>query len=89
MLDAVKDYLTPKTFSFPAYVCLIAPLVCGLVFTSIVVALRVGEFAKFNCAVDPESAASYKTTVEKTCYSRYEKKYNSPLPFYAFVILSR
>ncbi|XP_028413221.1 NACHT, LRR and PYD domains-containing protein 3-like [Dendronephthya gigantea] len=88
MLNAVKDYLTPKTFSIPAYVCLIAQLLCGLVFTSIVVALRVGEFAKFNCAVGPESAASNKTTVEKTCYSRYEEKYNSPLPFYAFVILS-
>ncbi|XP_028413143.1 NACHT, LRR and PYD domains-containing protein 3-like [Dendronephthya gigantea] len=88
MLDGVKDYLTPKTFSIPAYVCLIAQLLCGLVVTSIVVALRVGEFAKFNCAVGPESAASYKNTVEKTCYSRYEEKYNSPLPFYAFVILS-
>ncbi|XP_028413219.1 NACHT, LRR and PYD domains-containing protein 3-like [Dendronephthya gigantea] len=88
MLDAVKDYLTPKTFSIPAYVCLIAQLLCGPVLTGIVVALRVGEFAKFNCAVGPESAASYKTTVEKTCYSRYEEKYNSPLPFYGFVILS-
>ncbi|XP_028413144.1 NACHT, LRR and PYD domains-containing protein 3-like [Dendronephthya gigantea] len=87
MLNAVKDYLTPKTFSIPAYVCLIAQLLCGLVVTSIVVALRVGEFAKFNCAVGPESAAPYKPT-EKTCYSRYEEKYNSPLPFYAFVILS-
>jgi hypothetical protein len=30
----------------------------------------------------------YKIYVEKTCYSRYDQTYNSPLPLYSFVLLN-
>ena len=30
----------------------------------------------------------HKTKVDKACYSRYQQNYNSPLPFYCFVMLS-
>ena len=88
MIDAVKDYLTPKTFSILVYVCSILHFLCGGVFTGIVIALKAEEAGKFTCNVAPESTVSYKTQVDKACYSRYQQNYNSPLPFYIFVILS-
>ena len=88
MLDAVKDYLTPKTFGVWAYVWSIVHIVYGLISTTIVVALKEGEPAKFTCYVALESTLMYKTQVDKTCYSRYQQKYNAPLQFYLFLILS-
>jgi hypothetical protein len=88
MIDAVKEYLTPKSFGWVAYACLIVHFLCGLAFIGVTSELRKGEFAKFGCTVDKQSTAAYKTSVEKTCYSRYEQTYNSPLPLYGFVLLS-
>ena len=88
MIDAVKDYLAPKRFGVVAYVCLIVHFLCGLTFTAVTSALRAGEIAKFSCPIDTKSSAAYKAYVEKTCYSRYEQTYNTPLPLYGFVLLS-
>ena len=88
MIDAVKEYLAPKRFGAFAYVCLIVHFLCGLIFTVVTSALRATEFSKFSCTIDTTSSAVYKTYVEKTCYSRYEQTYNSPLPLYGFVLLS-
>ena len=88
MMDAVKDYLTPKTFSILAYAYSIIHCLCGVVITGIVIALKAEEAGKFTCYVAPESTLIYKTQVDKACYSRYQQNYNSPLPFYWFVILS-
>ena len=88
MIDAVKDYLTPKSFGWVAYVCVIFHLLFGLALFGVVLELRNGEFAKFGCAVDKQSTAAYKTSVEKRCYSRYEQTYNTLLPLYGFVLLS-
>ncbi|CAB3979458.1 Hypothetical predicted protein [Paramuricea clavata] len=88
MIDAVKDYLAPKRFGVVAYVCLIVHFLCGLAFTAVTSALRAGEFGKFSCTIGTKSTAAYKSYVEKTCYSRYEQIYNSPLPLYSFVSLS-
>lgn len=49
---------------------------------------RSTEFAKFGCDINKQSTAAYKASVEKTCYSRYEQTYNSPLPLYGYVLLS-
>ena len=51
-------------------------------------ALRAGEFGKCSCTIGTKSTAVYKSYVEKTCYSRYDQTYNSPLPLYSFVLLS-
>ena len=88
MIDVIKDYLTPKRFGVVAYICLIVHFLCGLVFTAVTSSLRAGEFGKFSCTVDTGSTILYKIYVEKTCYSRYEQAYNSPLPLYGFVLLS-
>jgi hypothetical protein len=88
MIDAVKDYLTPKSFGWVAYVCVIFHFLFGLALFGVVLELRNGEFAKFGCAVDKQSTAAYKTSVEKRCYSRYEQTYNTLLPLYGFVLLS-
>jgi hypothetical protein len=88
MIDAVKDYLAPKRFGVVAYVCLIVHFLCGLAFTAVTSVLRAGEIGKFSCAIGTKSTAVYKIYVEKTCYSRYDQTYNSPLPLYSFVLLS-
>ena len=88
MIDAVKEYLAPKTFGILAYVCSIAHVHCGLVFTGIAIALKEGEAEKFTCYVPPESTLIYKTQVDKACFSKYQQHYNAPLPFYIFVLLS-
>jgi uncharacterized membrane protein len=78
----------PKTFSILEYVPSINHFLSGLIFTGIVIALKAEEAGKFTCYVAPESTLIYKTQVDKACYSRYQQNYNSPLPFYWFVILS-
>ena len=88
MIDAVKDYLAPKTFGILAYVCSIVHVHCGLVFTGIAIALKEGEADKFTCYVPPESTLIYKTQVDKACFSKYQQHYNAPLQFYIFVLLS-
>ncbi len=88
MIDAVKDYLAPKRFGVVAYVCLIVHFLCGLAFTAVTSALRAAEVGKFSCTIDTKSSAVYKNYVDKTCYSRYEQTYNSPLPLYGFVLFS-
>ncbi len=88
MIDAVKDYLAPKTFGTVAYACVIFHFLCGSVFTIATGVLRASEDRKFSCIVDAKSTATYKTQVDKACFSRYEQVYNTPLPLYGFVLLS-
>ena len=88
MIDAVKDYLAPKTFGILAYVCSIVHVLCGVVFTGIAIALEEGEAEKFTCYVPSESTLIYKTQVDKACFSRYQQQNNAPLRFYIFVLLS-
>ena len=88
MMDAVKDYLTPKTFGILSYICSIVQLLCGVVFTGITVALKEGEAEKFTCYVPPKSTLIYKTQVSKACFSKYQQHYNAPLRFYLFILLS-
>ena len=87
-MDAVKDYLTPKTFGILVYICSIVQVLCGVVFTGITIDLEKGEAEKFTCYVPPESTSIYKAQVSKACFSRYQQHYNAPLPFYIFVLLS-
>ena len=87
-MDAVKDYLAPKTFGTWAYICSIVQVLCGVVFTGITIALKEGEAEKFTCYVPPESTLIYKTQVDKACFSKYQQYYNAPLRFYIFVVLS-
>ena len=87
MMDAVKEYLTPKTFGILAYVCSIIHVYCGVVFSGIAIALKEGEAEKFTCYVPPKSTLIYKTQVDKACFLRYQRLYNAPLRFYIFVLL--
>ncbi len=75
-------------FGILAYVCSFVHFLYGLIFTAIVITLNEREAAKFTCYVAPESSLVYKTQVDNACYSDYQQKYNAPLPFYLFVILS-
>ena len=89
MIDAVKDFLSPKRFGVVSYICLILHFLSGMAFIGVTSELKKGEFGKFSCTVvDTKSTVVYKNYIEKTCYSRYELTYNSPLPLYGFVLLS-
>ncbi len=88
MIDAFKDYLAPKRFGIVAYVYVIVHFLCGLVCIAVTAALRASEIGKFSCIVDAKNTATYKTQVDKACFSRYEQVYNTPLPLYGFVLLS-
>ncbi len=87
-MDAVKDFIKPKTFSILAYGCSIAQFVYCLIFVSYVVDFKDGDTEKFTCFVAPESTLIYKTQVDKACFSRYQQKYNSPVPFHIFAVIS-
>ena len=87
-MEAVKEFLAPKTFGTWVYICSIVQVLCGVVFTGIIIDLEKGEAEKFTCYVPPESTLIYKTQVDKACFSKYQQHYNTPLRFYIFVILS-
>ena len=88
MLDAAKDYLAPKRFHIVAYVCVIVHFLCGSAFTVVTAVLRASEDGKFSCFVDGQSTATYKKQVDQACFLSYDQTFNSPLPFYGFVLLS-
>ena len=88
MMEAVKEFLAPKTFGTWVYICSIVQVLCGLVFTGISIDLGKGETEKFTCYVSPESTLIYKTQVDKACFSKYQQHYNAPLRFYIFVLIS-
>ena len=88
MIDTVKDYLVPNTFSIAGYVCVIVHFLCGLVFTAVTAALRDGENGKFSCSVDAKSTATYKKQVDQACLARYDQLYSPQLPLYGFVLVS-
>ncbi|CAB3999040.1 NACHT, LRR and PYD domains-containing 14-like [Paramuricea clavata] len=89
MIDAVKDYLAPKTFRIFTYVCVIVHSLCGLALSAFTTFLRISENAgKFFCLVDGKSTATYKKQVDQVCFARYDQAYNSPLPLCGFVPLS-
>ncbi|XP_028398639.1 NACHT, LRR and PYD domains-containing protein 12-like [Dendronephthya gigantea] len=88
MIDAAKGYLKRETFSTWAYAWSIVHLLYGLAFTGFVIASREGEAERFTCRVASESSAAYKMQVDKSCYSRYQQEYNSPLSLSWFVMLS-
>ena len=69
-----------------AYVCVIVHFPYGLVFTAVTAALRTSEIGRFSCIVAAKSTATYKTQVDKACFSRYEQAYNFPLPLSGFVL---
>ena len=87
-MEAVKEFLAPKTFGTCVYICSIVQVLCGVVFTGITVSLKEGEAEKFTCYVPPESTLIYKTQVDKACFSKYQQHYNAPLRFYIFVLMS-
>ena len=82
--DAVKEYLFRKRFGSVGYSCLIVHLLCGLALTVYISVLN----GKFSCTVDPKSPNVHKKQVDQSCFTKYDQAYNSPLPFYGFVLLS-
>mgnify|MGYP002803517157 CR=1 FL=1 len=88
MLDACKEFLTPKRFGIVGYLCVIVHFLCGLAFTALVATLRESESGKFSCSVHDKASTTYQKKVDQECFARYDQTYNSPLPLYGFVLLS-
>ena len=83
MIDpvAVEDYILPKTFGILAYVCWIIHILCGVVFTGVIIDLKNWVAPEFTC----DGALESKTQLY---FSTYQQHYNVPLRFYIFVLLS-
>ena len=88
MLNTCKEYLALKRFSVSVYVCVIVHFLCGLALTVMVATLRGSENGKFSCSVHDKASTTYQKKVDQACLARYDQAYNSPLPLYAFVVLS-
>ena len=91
MMDAVKEYLFRKGFGFVGYSCLIVHLLCGLGLTVYIAVLRLSdsESGTFSCTVDAKKSNTvHKKQVDQSCFTKYDQAYNSPLPFYGFVLFS-
>ncbi|XP_028399244.1 nucleotide-binding oligomerization domain-containing protein 1-like, partial [Dendronephthya gigantea] len=86
--DAVPAWLAPRKFSYVAYVCIFLHIAAGVAIASATAALRESETQKFDCFYDVETLKTSKTQVERSCFLKYDKVYNSPLPLYQFVSLS-
>ena len=86
MIDpvAIKDFIWLKTFGILAYVCSIVHILCGLVFTGVIIDLKNREAEKFTC----DAALEIKVQVKEVCFSKYQQHYNAPLRFYVFALLS-
>ena len=86
MIDpvAIKDFIWLKTFGSLAYVCSIVHILCGLIFTGIIIDLKNREAERFTC----DGALEIKVQVKEVCFSKYQQHYNAPLRFYIFALLS-
>ena len=88
-MDFIKDYgFLSKRFSTLARICVVIHFMVGSVLTAaIAVNLISNEMEKFSCAVNTP-LATVKIYAEKTCFSKYNDAYNSPIRFWIFVVLS-
>ena len=84
----MKGYFPVKTCSIFCSICTTAYSISGLVFIAMTIWLRAIDSKSFSCNVDNDLAATYKRQIDKACFSKYSRRYNFPLPFYAFVVLS-
>ena len=84
----INDYgFLSKRFSTLACIWVVIHFMVGSVLTAIAVNLISNEMEKFSCAVDT-AFPTVKIYAEKTCFSTYNKTYNSPIKFWIFVLLS-
>ena len=88
-MDFIKDYgFLSKRFSTLARICVVIHFMVGSVLTAAIAAnLISNEMEKFSCAVNTP-LATVKIYAEKTCFSKYNDAYNSPIRFWIFVLLS-
>ena len=78
-----------KTFSTFCCFCIAAYSISGLVFITMTIWLKAIDRESFSCIVHNNlNGSTSKRQIEQACFSKYSGSYNSPLPFYAFVVLS-
>jgi len=85
-MEALKEFLTPSRFSLFGYIVVVLFLLTGVVFVGITSKLRLDERRTFLC--DFEGTIPDKNFYQAQCFDQYEEQYNSPLPWYLFVLLS-
>ena len=85
-MEGLKEFLTPTRFSLFGYTVASLFFSTGIVFVGITSKLRLSEKRKFIC--DFSDSLSGKNFHRAQCFEKYEQRYNSPIPLYAFVILS-
>ena len=84
-MEGLKEFLTPTRFSLFGYIVAILFLFAGVVFVGITSKLRFNERRTFLCNFSGVLPAD-KKFLQAQCFDKYEQQYNSPLPFYVFVL---
>ena len=74
------------TFSIFCFICITVYSFSGLVVIAMTIWLRAIDRKRFRCNVDNNS--NFTRQIEQACWSKYSRSHDSPLPFYAFVVLS-
>ena len=87
-IHGIKRWLARIHFSVFASANVMVYFLCGLAFTSVSYTLRRSEHWTFSCSFDDKSSATYQKQVLLACFLEYDLAFNSPVPFYSFVLLS-
>ena len=85
-MEGLKEFITPSRFSLFGYIVAVLFLLTGAVFVGITSKLRLNERRTFLC--DFRATIPDKNFHQAQCFEKYEEQYNSPLPWYLFVLLS-
>ena len=85
-MEGLKQFITPSRFSLFGYIVAVLYLLTGAVFVGITSKLRLNEHRTFLC--DFQATIPDKNFHQAQCFEKYEEQYNSPLPWYLFVLLT-
>ena len=78
-MEGAKELLSSKYFSSFGYVVALFHLPPLVIFSGYTGSLRTSERRTFSCPSSPDS--------RDDCLVKYDERYNSPFPLYAFVLL--
>ena len=88
-LGNLREYITPTYFPWSSYCVVVLYLVAGVVFLPVTMILRHREEDKFHCDFPPDTlSGTEKDQVTYKCYTKYDERYNSPVPLYGMLFSS-
>lgn len=85
-MEALKQFITPSRFSLFGYIVAVLFVLTAAVFVGITSKSRLNERRTFLCNF--QATIPDKNFHQAQCFEKYEEQYNSPLPWYLFVLLT-